>query len=72
MNEAAFYNELWIYCYKTQIDGYPLGHPNRTNFRPIVPTKANEDGTYNRAGTLEMPSYHLFSADDRQKLLVTK
>jgi hypothetical protein len=67
MTDAAFFNELWIACYKTQIDGYPLGHPKRTDFQPIVPFKRNEDGTYNRAGTLEMAGY---SFTDEQKALL--
>ena len=68
MNDAAFYNELWIACYKAQIDGYPLGHPCRTNFKPIVPVKENRDGTYNRVGTLEMAGYS-FSDEDKALLL---
>lgn len=67
MTEQAFYNELWIACYKTQIDGYPLGHPCRTNFTPIVSVKIKrEDGTYNREGTLEMYS---FGPEDKALLL---
>ena len=68
MTEQAFYNELWIACYKAQIDGYPLGHPNRTNFMPIVPVKMKRDGTYNREGTLEMTAYS-FTPEDKVLLL---
>ena len=70
MNDATFYNELWIACYKAQIDGYPIGHPNRMNFQPIVPYKKNEDGTYNRADTLDMASYSWVFAPKARALLL--
>lgn len=63
MTDEAFQNELWVACYKAQIDGYPLGHPSRTNFQPIVPRKAT------RKDTLDMGYYaNLFTADDRRVL----
>lgn len=65
MTDAAFNNELWIYCYKNQIDGYPLGHPCRTNFHPIVPTVPSS-----RQKTLDLAVYSGFSQEDRTALLV--
>jgi hypothetical protein len=38
MTDQEFLNELWINAYTNQIDGYPLGHPRRTNFKPILVT----------------------------------
>lgn len=32
MDDAAFKNELWIYSYKAQIDGYYFGWPQRKNW----------------------------------------
>lgn len=70
MSDAAFNNELWIACYKMQIDGYPLGHPSRTNFKPIVTFKRSADGTFNREGTLEMALYaDYFTPEQKQELL---
>lgn len=51
MDDAAFRNELWIYSYKAQIDGYYFGWPQRKNFHPIVVM----EGT--REATLELPVY---------------
>lgn len=51
MTDSAFRNELWICCYKSQIDGYPLGHPGRMNFQPIVTF------TDDRLTALNLPSY---------------
>jgi outer membrane protein assembly factor BamE (lipoprotein component of BamABCDE complex) len=69
MSDDCFYNELWIYCYLQQINGFQVGSQQRINFRPIVTVKYNEDGTINRSGTLEMPVYCLLSIDDRAALL---
>lgn len=68
MTDEAFLNELWIYCYKTQIDGYPLGHPARTNFKPIVTTLGRPGMPLNREKILTLPAYN-FSAEDRDLLL---
>lgn len=68
MTDEQFWNELWIYSYKAQIDGYPLGHPRRANFRPIVTAIGNP---VNREATLAMVGYEGFSEDDR-KLLLTR
>ena len=66
MDDAAFRNEMWIVCYKSQIDGYPLGHPNRVNFKPIVPMM----GT--RAGTLDMAVYANCFTEEQKKLLLSE
>lgn len=68
MSDEAFMHELWIYCYCHQIDGYPLGHPTRANFHPIVPYKRNADLTYDRQGTLEMSTYSDFTAEQMFRL----
>lgn len=62
MTDEEFYNELWIYCYVRQIDGYPLGHPKRTNFKPIVPTNVT------RKETLDMSYYDGFTAEQKEAL----
>jgi hypothetical protein len=64
MNDAAFRNELWIACYKRQIDGYPFGHPRRTNFQPIVPSVGS------REGTLEAPCYASYFTDKEKAELL--
>lgn len=65
MTEDQFKNELWIACYIAQIDGYPLGHPKRTNFKPIVPRIPD-----NREKTLDMAPYaEKFTAEDKALLL---
>lgn len=67
MNDKVFLNELWIYAYKHQIDGYPLGHPRRTGFKPIVVTIPDGKGGVNRERTLE--HYTSFSPEDKALLL---
>lgn len=70
MTDKQFMNELWIRGYIDQIAGYPLGHPGRENFNPIIPFNQDSDnGPVNRERTLENPCYHLFTADDRKMLL---
>jgi hypothetical protein len=70
MNDECFFNELYIACYKAQIDGYGFGHRYRIGFQPIVPAKTNADGTYNRQGTLEMYTYgSMFTDEQKAKLL---
>ena len=72
MTDECFFNELWIACYKAQIDGYPFGHPARISFKPIVVIKRNHDGTYNRPGTLETYTYaSMFTDDEERQLLET-
>lgn len=70
MKDGAFRNELWINAYKNQIDGYPMGHPRRTNFRPIVSTvpKGDGTGTCNRQRTLDGTAY-TFTDEERELLL---
>lgn len=70
MTDDAFYNELWIACYRSQIDGYPLGHPNRINFKPIVPVVRKEDRTYNREKTLMLSAYGSYFTDDQKQELL--
>jgi hypothetical protein len=66
MTDECFFNELWIVCYKQQIDGYEFGAKQRIGFKPIVAFKKNVDGTYNREGTLEGYS---FTEEQRAALL---
>ena len=69
VSEEQFYRELQVNCFINQIDGYPVGHPARgLEYRPIIPFKTNEDGTYNRAGTLEMTAFTF--TDDEKKILL--
>src|SRR6185312_7741387 len=72
MNDECFFNELWIACYKAQIDGYPFGHPRRINFKPIVPFTTDGD-TYNRQASLKLYEYPvIFSDEEKKELLDTK
>jgi hypothetical protein len=64
MTDEAFLNELWINSYTNQIDGYPLGHPRRTNFKPIIVTFGHP---VDRERTLGAPSYTF--TEDQKKLL---
>ncbi len=66
MTDHQFLVELRIRAYIDQIDGYPLGHPSREYFSPIVPTLGGE--TVNREGTLALPCYHNFTDEERAKL----
>ncbi len=68
MTDAQFRNELWILCYIDQIDGYPIGDPGRTDFRPIVPLV--ERDFLNREKTLKLSSYAgKFTPEDLKILL---
>jgi hypothetical protein len=79
MTDRQFMVELRIRAYIDQIAGYPLGHPGRENFRPIVPTHQTGAGgehlsspeplRINRKLTLELPCYHNFTEEDRKLLL---
>lgn len=85
MTDAAFFNELWIRAYVDQIRGYPLGHPNRTDFRPNVSSIwkgrpgsvtvadrlpfSDQHAAIDRLATLNLPCYHKFSEEDREVLL---
>lgn len=70
MTDHQFMNELWIRAYIDQIEGYPLGHPGRENFVPIVPScRDSNDGPVNRENTLDCPCYDRFTSEDREALL---
>lgn len=69
MNDHQFKVELRIRAYKDQIDGYYLGWPQRENFVPIVPCIEGSNGNIDRQRTLELPCYHTFSDDDKERLL---
>lgn len=69
MTDELFMNELRIRAYIDQIGGYPLGHPRRVNFKPIVPVVNTSDGKVIREATLNLSCYHDFSAEDRALLL---
>lgn len=71
MGDKQFYFELWFNCYVNQIDGYPFGHPLRKNFEPIVFALKNEDGSYNRAGTISSSTY-TFTDEQKAALLERK
>lgn len=68
MTNDIFRNELWIRAYMDQIEGYPLGHPKRVNFQPIVP-EIEDNGVLNRAATLLLACYQVFTEEDRSTLL---
>lgn len=71
VTEEQFYRELQVNCFINQIGGYPVGHPERgLEYRPIVPFKKNDDGTYNRSGTLEMTAFSF--TDEEKKILMEK
>ena len=63
MTDEQFKAELRIRSYIDQIDGYPLGHPARANFRPIIAVL----GT--REATLDLPQYSTFTPEQRILLL---
>lgn len=70
MTNEQFLTELRIRAYIDQIAGYPLGHPARKDFEPIVPDLLNtNEGPLNRKLTLEFPCYHNFTKEDRELLL---
>lgn len=68
VSEEQFAKELWINCYCNQITGYPVGHPQRMHFEPIIPVFRNSDGTYNRERTIDGPAY-TFTDEQKQILL---
>jgi len=67
MTDETFVDELYIRAYIDQIDGYPIGHPARKHFSPIIPINNNPDGSVNREATLE--NYHTFTDEQKQVLL---
>jgi len=70
MTDHQFMVELRIRAYIDQIDDYPLGHPKRENFKPLVPANYDsDDAPVNREMTLGNPCYHKFTAEDRELLL---
>lgn len=70
MTDHAFLVELHIRAYMDQVDGYPLGHPSREKFKPIVAMFHDKDGKIDRARTLEN-SFHNFSTGDVALLMNT-
>ena len=68
MSDEQFLAELNIRAYIDQISGYKVGDPARLNFAPTIPT-IRVSGTLHRAKTLELPSYHRFSPEERTALL---
>jgi len=68
MTDAQFATELRINAYVNQIAGYPLGHPARENFKPIVVTFRKPDGSFDRRRTLDLPAY-TFTADQQAMML---
>ena len=69
MTDDEFLNELWIYNYIHQIDGWPMGNPNRKDFKPIVVFKRHNDGRVNRRETVEMSEYVDFTGEQKAVLL---
>lgn len=70
MTDEQFLTELRIRAYTDQIAGYPLGHPARENFEPIIPRALDtNEGPLNRKVTLEFPCYHNFTKEDHKLLL---
>jgi hypothetical protein len=53
ISDEQFLKELEINCYCNQISGYPVGHPARMRFRPIIVTIPDGKGGYNRERTSE-------------------
>ena len=68
VSDKLFLNELHINCYCNQISGYPVGHPRRVNFKPIVVTIPDGNGGYNRERTIDGPAY-TFTDEQRATLL---
>lgn len=74
MTDANFLAELRIRVYIDQISGYPVGLPARIDFVPILPYQLDSRSTlssaiYDRAKTLALPCYWIFSDEERKVLL---
>jgi hypothetical protein len=71
VSDELFFNELWINCYRNQMDGYAVGSPQRVDFKPIVVTIPDGKGSYNRPRTLDGPAY-TFTEEQKAILLATE
>ncbi len=69
MSDEQFVAELQIYCYLRQIGGYPIGHPNRIGFQPVVPVAWLPSGHVDRKGTIDSGIYGDFSPNEVHALL---
>jgi len=68
MTDEQFRNELQINAFENQLDGYSFGHPRRSlNFKPILVTFNNSDGTIDREKTLGSTAY---TFTDEQKTVL--
>lgn len=68
MTDEQFRNEIQINAFDNQIDGYPFGHPRRSlNFKPILVTFNNSDGSIDREKTLGSTAY---TFTDEQKVVL--
>lgn len=68
MSDTEFMAWLRGYCYAIQGEGYGQGIPP-DGFAPIIPYFKNEDGTIDRAKTLDSPSFYRISSAEKKRLL---
>lgn len=69
MTDHQFVVELRIRAYIDQISGYPLGHPAREDFSPIVPTIGDP---INREATLDLAAFSSSFSDEQKKKMLER